>query len=105
MRILTALSIISACLAGVPANAESYTNSQLLGFSESQRDWFYTGAFMSIGHMASIKDQAKGECVWSWYFNNRDLRVPQIETAMNKYPDHSPTAILIGMVQKECGAL
>lgn len=85
------------------AKENIYKSSQFLEFSEGQRDWFYNGAFMAIGHVVSTQDQQQGKCVWDWYFKNTANRIPLIEGAMKSYPDHSPTAIFIGLLEKDCG--
>ena len=83
----------------------NFKNSEFLEFSQSQRDWFYSGAYMSIGHVISLKNKKQGQCVTDWYFKQPKQRITELENAMRKYPDHSPTSILIGLAQLECGKI
>ncbi len=85
------------------AQAYHYKSNRLLSFSEGQRDWFYTGSFMSIGHVVSMSNKAQGTCVWDWYFKNPKEKIPVVEEALKAFPDHSPTAIFIGLLEKDCG--
>ncbi len=105
MRGLTALSIITACLMATSSQASHYKSSELMAFPQSVRDAFIAGSFMSIGHVATLKDKEQGKCIWDWYFLDPDSKTTELEAAMRKYPDTSPTAIFIGKVQQNCGTL
>lgn len=99
------LSILSCVFVLETANASGYhyKSERLLSFPEGKRDWFYNGAFMSIGHVVSLKNKEQGDCVWNWYFENPTEKVEVIEKVMKRFPDHSPTAIFIGLLEKDCG--
>jgi hypothetical protein len=107
--LLRGFAVILALAGGLlpvsSAHAGHYKNSDLLAFSQDQRDAFYSGAFMSIGHVVSLRDEKQADCIWKWYFDQPATRIMQIEAAMKQYPDHSPTAIFLGMLQKDCGKI
>lgn len=90
----------------MPAIAKDFTNRDFLEFSEGQKDVFFSGAYLSIGHLiSSMHDKKKGQCFADWYFDKPKERMKEIESVMRKNPDLSPTTILIGLPQLECGKL
>ena len=101
------LLLLIALLSGLPlpAPAKQFKSSDFLRHSEEQRTWWYIGAFESIGHVASLKNKDQGNCIWTWYFSDGDAKNILIERAMKKYPDYTPTAIVIALLQQACGPL
>ena len=105
--LLLLLGVIFFSLTGIntSAIAKNFKSSEFLEFPQDQRDAFYSGAYMSIGHVISLKNKKQGQCVTDWYFKQPKQRITELENAMRKYPDHSPTSILIGLAQLECGKI
>lgn len=56
--------LLSALYSGM-SSAENLKNSKFLEFSESQRHWWYSGAFTALGHVAFNENEEKGQCVWN----------------------------------------
>ncbi len=58
----------------------------------------------TLGHVASAKDKTIGQCVFEWYFGeNRAERNGLILASMEKYPHSYPSAIFLGLTERECG--
>ncbi len=83
--------------------AESLKNSDFLKFSDGQRHWWYLGAFTSLGHVVMLEDEEKGQCVLRWLFDEGGSRKVKLEETLMKYPDHSPTSIVIATLRRDCG--
>ncbi|MCG7870495.1 MAG: hypothetical protein JAZ11_00145 [Candidatus Thiodiazotropha lotti] len=83
--------------------AESLKNSDVLKFSEGQRHWWYLGAFTTLGHVAFLEDQEKGKCVWNWLYDEDEDRKAFLLESFRKFPDHTPTGIVISVLRKDCG--
>lgn len=87
------------------AQADTLKNSDFLKFSEGEQHWWYAGAFESIGHMVFLHDKQKADCVWRWLPTEPDKKKALLQQSFEQYPDHSPTSILIALLQKSCGKL
>lgn len=87
------------------AQAESLKNSEFLKFSEGQRHWWYLGTFTAFGHAVLLEDQEKGRCVLNWMYTEKDhdKKKAYLEDIFAKYPDNSPTSIIIAVLRRDCG--
>jgi hypothetical protein len=86
------------------AHAEAIKNSEFLKLSEGQQHWWYNGAYTALGHIVSMKNDAKKtQCVWDWYFKNPSDREKQLVKSFELYPDHAPTSIVISLLRRDCG--
>jgi hypothetical protein len=85
------------------AQAASLKNSEFLKFSEGQRHWWYLGAFTSLGHVAMLEDKEKGQCVLRWLFDEGENRKSRLDATLAKYPDLTPTSIVIATLRRDCG--
>lgn len=96
------LSVAGLCL-GTYVHANKLKNSEFLEFSESQRHWWYSGAYTALGHVVFLEDQDKGICVWNWLFADYDKKEGLLMESFKKYPDHTPTSIIIALLRRDCG--
>lgn len=96
-------SLSTACADDVDPSQP--TNTQFLKLSEGQQHWFLLGAFDSIGHAVSLQNEKQGYCIWEWYFNDLEKKKAVILKSMAKFPESSPTAVVIGHLDKACGKL
>lgn len=70
---------------------------------EQQKFWL-GGAMETLVHVAAFKGKKIGQCVNDWYFGDQQVkRNGLIFASMKKYPDHTPTVILLALTQKACG--
>jgi hypothetical protein len=94
--------LIMVCV-GSGVQAASLKNSEFLKYTEGQRHWCFLGAFTSLGHVAFLEDQEKGKCVWNWLYDKDEDRKAFLLESFRKFPDHTPTSILIAVLRKDCG--
>ena len=87
----------------VPSFAAPSKNSWFLKNDEGQRIWWYMGAFTSLGHIVSQSDPKKADCIWNWSFKEPKEKQKLLEETMRKYPDHSPSGIILALLYKDCG--
>jgi hypothetical protein len=95
--------LIMVCVSS-GVQAASLKNSDFLKYSEAQRHWWYLGAFTSLGHVVYLDDPEKGKCVMSWLYDKDEDRKAFLLESFRKFPDHTPTSILIAVLRKDCGA-
>jgi len=85
------------------AQAENLKNSEFLEFTEGQQHWWYSGAYTALGHVAFLEDEEKGICVWNWLASDYKKREALLIKTFKKYPDHTPTSIVIALLRRSCG--
>jgi hypothetical protein len=101
------LILITICLLGaitIQAHAKVDTSQEFLNNqTEGQRAWYYIGAFETLGNAVAINNPTQGTCIWNWYANDSASRRVLIENTMQKYPTHTPSAVIIALLHKDCG--
>ena len=85
--------------------AKPVNNDAFLHYSEGQRTWWYLGAFEAMAHTVSIRNANQGWCIENWYSKEYKAGNQTIEKTLKQFPDHSPTSIIIALIQKQCGPL
>lgn len=100
------LSLLLIALYPQQALADGYTNKDYLAFTTEQKKYWLISTVDTLGFVASYKDKEQGRCVFEWYYkdDNKAQKHGTIEAYMQKYPTKSPSAILIALTEKACGA-
>ena len=71
---------------------------------DTNKNFWLQGAMAAFAHMAATYSQEKGQCVYGWYFSEQiGERNWLILESMKKYPDVSPTAVLLALTERACG--
>ena len=104
--ILATLLLFSALL-GIPAYAKeegkgSY-DPDFLNEPEAARIWWYMGTFTMLGHLVSISDKEKGNCIWMWYFKEPRKKRKIIEDTIRSNPKYAPSGVILALLFKDCG--
>ena len=99
-------SIALALITSYPQNvrADIFKNSDFLEMQEERQKFWLTGALETLVHVAAFKNKDLGQCVNDWYFSEKMAeRNWLIMESIKKYPDHTPSAILVALTQRACG--
>ncbi|MCG8317113.1 MAG: hypothetical protein MI976_28165 [Pseudomonadales bacterium] len=85
--------------------AASLKGSDFMKLDEDARIWWYAGAFTAFGHAMEVESgsKEKSQCIWNWYFERPQKRREQLEESFEKYPEHSPTTVIMALVGRDCG--
>jgi len=84
--------------------AEGFKNKDFLTMQPEQQKFWLHGAIESLGHVAALKKQELGKCVYDWYFGDQIAkRNALILASIEKYPEHTPTTILLALTERACG--
>lgn len=84
--------------------AEGFNNKDFLKMPPIRQKFWLNGAMDTLAHVASFKDKTIGQCVVDWYFGEKHAqRNGLIFASMEKYPDHTPTVIIVALTQRACG--
>lgn len=87
------------------STARDITNAGFLTWPEARQTWWVLSSVTMAGHVARLRDEAKGDCIWDWYLADPEARFAAIQNTMRQYPDHLPTGIIIAWLEKHCGGL
>jgi hypothetical protein len=82
--------------------AAGFNNSDFIKLNDIQKKFWIDGAMDTLGHVAAIKNKQQGQCVYDWYYLDTAKKNGLIIASINKYPDHTPSAILIALTEKAC---
>lgn len=56
--------------------------------------------------LGASKRKTTGQCVGNWYFSDkRAERNALILASMKKYSDSYPSAVMLALVERECGSI
>ena len=69
---------------------------------EAQHYWL-SGAVDIAGHIAFLADKQRGKCIWDWYFLDSTEQKALILGSMEKYPNSTPTGIILALSERTCG--
>ena len=103
MKKSTLLFILITIFHSGLVQADALKNSEFLEYSEGQRHWWYSGAYIALGHVVFMKDENKGKCVWNWLASDYEKKEALLMKSFKKYPDHTPTSIVIALLRRDCG--
>jgi len=101
----TGLLFVLTMFCATSLHADALTGGKLLKLSKDQRNWWYSGAFMGIGHMVYYQDEEKALCVWNWLLVDPKNKQRLLRENLERYSEQSPTAIVIALLERDCGVL
>jgi len=52
---------------------------------------------------AGSKDERGMQCIYDWFYADKEAMFVRIGQAFTKYPEHFPSTLIAVMVKKECG--
>ena len=103
VKAANALLLVGGVFLNTVAYADKLKNSEFLTFSESQRHWWYSGAYTALGHIAFLQDKEKGVCVWNWLASDYERKEALLMKSFKTYPNHTPPSIVIALLRRDCG--
>ena len=86
-----------------PVWAEGFKNKDFLKLENSEQKYWLTGAIGALFHVAAAKSEKQGQCVYDWYYTDTAKKNGIILGSMGKYPDSTPSAVLLALTERQCG--
>ena len=83
---------------------EGFTNKDFLKLNNEQKKFWLTGAIEALTHVAAAKSHKQGKCVYDWYYTDTSKQNGIILGSIEKYPDATPSAVLLALTERKCGA-
>jgi hypothetical protein len=104
----SAISGFAALLFAAAASADGFTSADVLKWSEESQNSFFQSSVNMIGLVAT---QIEGrdhiaECIDSWFGGavvGAEQRAARIREVMQGIPEYHPQAVILAVVEKECG--
>lgn len=101
---------LAACAALLPGlvAANGFTSADVLKWSEAEQDSFFQTSVTMIGIVATQTGEHThiAECIDGWY-GGGDASQPQrserILEVMQSLPEYHPQAVILVVIEKECG--
>lgn len=103
-------NIIVALIAIYPHHtlSEEFTSAHVLNWSDEQQDGYFQASVTMIGIVAT---QVKGrehiaDCIDGWFGGgdaSQPKRSARIRDVMKGLPDYHPQAVILAVIEKECG--
>ena len=78
---------------------------KFLKLSPEARYWYLHGALLTTAHLIGANDKAKGDCAAAWYVRDKENKQQLIQATIAKYPESSPTTIVLTLLSHACGPL
>jgi len=103
LKNISLIAIILISSAAHNAHANQFTAKDFLEFSQGQRQWWYMGSIDALGLVVSQGNKEQADCIWNWYFADKDAKSAFLDKKMKSFPQHSPSAIITGLLHKDCG--
>lgn len=86
--------------------SEALTAGDVLGLPKAEQGRLIAGWIGGMGallHTYGHKDKA--QCVWNWPDQDNGKNRALLAASFEKYADQDPVAVLLALLQRDCGAL
>lgn len=109
MKILGLVTTLIATLAlALPASAESFTSADVLEWDEEQQAGYFQTSVTMIGIVATQVDGSEhiANCIDAWFggpVEGAEKRAARIREVMQGIPEYHPQAVILAVIEKECG--
>ena len=104
-KALAIASLSTIVCSGAGHAADGFKASEFLKFPQENQKGYISASAMMAGLIATqnVPDQAK--CIDRWVADEATRGYPRIAEAMKAHGDYHPTAVIMSVLQKECGAV
>lgn len=84
---------------------DTFKSSDFLNWDLKSQTYYIRTSIGMAGLIAGRNDEAQGKCLDNWYFNDTPLRDQFILKTMRRVPDYHPRAVILAVLEKQCGPL
>jgi len=85
-------------------HARTFKSAQFLEWPEKTRSFYIRTSIGMAGFIAGQNDKGHAKCLEAWFFDDEEEASERIYEAMRQYPDYHPRAVIIAVLQKQCGS-
>lgn len=99
-----AIASLSTIVCSAAVAVEGFKSSKFLTYpAESQKSYIASSAMMA-GLIASQNSAAQAACIDDWGVKQRDAGYAAVMEAMQRFPEHHPSAVIVAVLDKACGS-
>lgn len=101
-----ALVIASLCtiVCTQASNAdEAFKSSKFLQYAPDVQRSYVSTTTVAAWLVASQNNKSQAKCIDEWGAANRDSGYQPVLDAMRRFPEDHPTALILAVLQKQCG--
>lgn len=100
-----AIASLSTIVCTQSAVAEvAFKSSKFLAYTTEQQKSYISTTTVAAWLMVSQNNKKQAECIDDWGASHRELGYRPVLEAMQKFPDDHPTALILAVLQKQCGS-
>ncbi len=92
-----------SAIAGSTVVKKGFLNKDFLTLTNEQKKFWLTGSIEALVYVAAAKTKKQGKCVANWYYTDTPRKNGLILGSIEKYPDSTPSAVLLALTERECG--
>ena len=85
--------------------AQTFTSEEFLEWSYGDQEGYLAASVMMVGVVASQLDRTQAQCIDKWYAGEEKAEHQTLLTAMREHSSYHPQAIVLWVVQNECGKI
>ncbi|MEZ5691659.1 MAG: hypothetical protein R3D71_08350 [Rickettsiales bacterium] len=105
IALLTIAVVLIFCAFPQESKAEGFTSAEFLKWPKNKQDSYMS---ISIGMTAFIASQTdvhkkKASCIDNWYYSDKAKKNTFIRSVMQDNSGYHPQAIILGVIEKQCG--
>lgn len=105
MRLSCCIAALWLALAPLTASAQAVTNADVLEWPLGDQHLMASSMVLMLGHVVALSNEAQGECILNWYFEDQTKAGAQILRGISDYPDNQPSSIVIALAKRACGEI
>lgn len=99
------ISVWSLLCCPQETRADGFTSADVLRWSKSGQDSYLDISLTMTSVIASQLDSGKSVCIDRWHQNERQSGYEKTLQNMRENPTYHPQAVILWLVQHECGKL
>ena len=92
------------CMQSVSAE-EAFKSSEFLSWSDQGRRSYIATSVMMAGVIAGQNKPEQAKCIGQWMSKSEAAGFPSVKDAMQRFPEHHPTGIIVAVLEKACGSI
>ncbi|MGJ8534873.1 MAG: hypothetical protein ACSHYC_21990 [Alphaproteobacteria bacterium] len=86
------------------ATAEKFKSAEFLQWKRESQDFYIDANIGMAGLIAAQNDKKHADCLEDWYLKDKIESIDSILKLMRQYPDYHPRGVILGVLEKHCGA-
>jgi len=102
-----ALALASLCTivcAQASSADEAFKSSKFLTYPAESQTSYINSSVLMAGLVAAQNSADQAKCIGDWSGKHLSGGYQPVIAAMQRFPDHHPTGVIIAVLQKACGS-